>query len=101
MIFGIFRVLHVHHVRRVVVFAAVRFERFVNATIMSEPRMGGVRNHGKAGVEGNRAKRVEFILHVAIGLGVLDVGQIHDVHAEGAKAAIADMCRRPRRAWEQ
>ena len=52
--------------------------------------MGCVRDDWIARVEGNRAERVEFILHVAIGLGVFDVGQVHGVKPEGAKAAVAD-----------
>ena len=46
--------------------------------------------HRVAGVEGNRAEGVEFILHVAVGLRMFDVGQVHDVKSECAKAAVAD-----------
>ncbi len=52
--------------------------------------MGCIRNDGIAGVEGNRAERVELVLHVAIGLGVFYVGQIHGINSEGPKSAVAD-----------
>ena len=52
--------------------------------------MSGVGNHGIAGVEGNGAERIEFVLHVPVRLGVFDVCKIHDVHSERAEPAVAD-----------
>jgi hypothetical protein len=56
-----------------------------------QARMGRVRKDRVAGVKGNRAERIEFILHVAVRLGVFYVRQIHGVEPERAKAAVADL----------
>ncbi len=90
-IFGFFGSVTSTMYGRVIVFAAVRFQRLmVRKPSACKLRMCGIGNQGKTGVKRNRAKGVEFILRVTQGLGMLDVAQIHAVHAEGAEAPIAN-----------
>ncbi len=41
-------------------------------------------------MERNGAERIEFLLDVADGLGMRDVAEIHDIHAESAEASVAE-----------
>ena len=90
--FRIPRVLHIDHVRGVIDLAAIGFERLVRGDHdVLKPRVSRVGNDRIAGVKRDGADGVELILHFAEGLGLGDVAQIHDVHAEGAEASVADI----------
>src|SRR5260370_41608900 len=69
----------------------MRLDSFVRAD--EEVLQPGVRcsgNYGQDSVERDGTERVEFVLGVAVGFGMLDVGQVHAVHAEDAETSIAD-----------
>src|ERR1700737_4317517 len=89
--FRLSRVLHVENIGSMVDLPAIRFERLMqrNDNVL-KLRMCGIRNDGIACVERDSAERVEFILRMAVGLRMLDIGQVHDVKPEGSKAAVAD-----------
>src|SRR5882672_8836200 len=89
--FRISRVLHVENIRSVVNLPAIRFERLMDGDDdVLKARMGRVGNKGIARVERNHAEGIEFVLRMTVRLGMLDVGQIHDIKPEGPKAAVAD-----------
>ena len=68
-------IFYIHHIRSVVILAAIRFERFVHGNdFVLKVGMGCVRDDWVARVEGDCSEGVKFILHVAIGLGVFYVG---------------------------
>src|SRR5467141_4687976 len=89
--FRISGVLHVENIRGMVNLPAIRFERLMERDDdILKPRMCCVGNEGIARVERDSAEGVEFVLRMTARLGMLDVGQIHDIKPEGPKAAVAD-----------
>src|SRR5438132_5043596 len=73
--FWISRIFYIDDVRGMVILTAVGFHGLMRGDDdILQPRMGRVGSYGQAGVKRDGAEGIEFVLHMPIGLGVLDIG---------------------------